>query len=229
MHNFKYGRFSFEWMFQEADIKEYTLTVEKGKPVLLRGKQTPYETQERLIRKRARWIREQIQEMDLIKEGDIVSGSRIKYLGRHYMAVVMCSEKQRGATVAFDGRKFYITVNASAENRQTLIERALDRFFKKKAVEKLFPRVQYWEKQTGLSAQKVKLFRFPSRWASCNLDGVLEFHPKCMELASKVLDYVIVHELVHTVELNHTKQFWKLVEEKFPDWKECHRRLNREV
>jgi predicted metal-dependent hydrolase len=229
MNTFHYGSFSFDWLFEEATIKEHTITVEKGEPVLLRGTLVSLEKQKKMIQKRARWIRDQITAMSLIKEDDIVSGSRIKYLGRHYMVVIKLSEKQKGAKVHFNGHKFLLTINTSLEHQQEPIQKAFDRFFKQKAEEKLYPRIKYWEAQTGFSSSGVKLFRFPARWASCSREGVLEFHPRCMELAPKVLDYVIVHELAHTIEMNHTKKFWKLVNEQFPEWEECHKRLNWEL
>lgn len=226
MNSFTYGNFSFEWIFEEASLKEHTVTVEKNQPVKLRGALVSLDEQENLIRKRARWIRDKSKAVASIKEGDIVSGSRIKYLGRHYMAVIQLSDQQRGAKVHFNGSKFLIVVDASVDEIQPLIKRGLERFFREKAEDKLFPRIRFWEKQTGLQSTGSRLYKFPARWASCSKDGVMEFHPRCMELAPKVMDYVIVHELVHTIEMNHTKEFWKLVEDHFPQWKDCHERLD---
>jgi len=226
VNSYSYGSFSFEWVFEEASIKEHTITVEKEKPVLLRGQELPFEELEKLIRKRARWIRERIKTMASIKDDDIVSGSRIKYLGRHFMAVVVLSETQRGAKVTFNARKFRIVIDRDAENRQELIKRALDRFYREAAEEKLLPRIAMWEERTGLNCSGSKLHKFPARWASCSSDGVLEFHPRCIEHPFRVIDYIIVHELVHTLEMSHTKEFWKLVKEKYPQWEECHNRLD---
>ncbi|WP_328514995.1 M48 family metallopeptidase [Ralstonia solanacearum] len=56
-----------------------------------------------------------------------------------------------------------------------------------------------------------RIRHFQSRWASCDAANILLFHPRVMELARSVQDYVIVHELCHTVEKNHTRVFWSLV------------------
>lgn len=177
MYQYTYGDFSFEWVFEKASIKEHTITVEKGKPVLLRGEELPVKNLEKLIKKRARWIRDQIKAMASIKKDDIVSGSRIKYMGRHYMAVVVLSETQRGAKVTFNARKFTIVVDENAYNRQELIQRAINLFYRVSAEEKVLPRVKRWEEKTGLTCRSAKLHKFPARWASCSINGVLEFHP----------------------------------------------------
>jgi len=70
---------------------------------------------------------------------------------------------------------------------------------------------------------------FQSRWASCDAHNVLEFHPRVMELPTSVQDYVIVHELCHTVEKSHTKAFWALVARHMPDWQRQHAAIERAV
>jgi predicted metal-dependent hydrolase len=57
-------------------------------------------------------------------------------------------------------------------------------------------------------------YHFKRRWANCTAGNALEFHPRVMALPSSVLDYVIVHELCHTIEKNHTKAFgigWRCI------------------
>ena len=54
-----------------------------------------------------------------------------------------------------------------------------------------------------------------------------EFHPRVMELPASVQDYVVVHELCHTVEKSHTRAFWALVARQMPDWRRQHEVLER--
>ena len=90
-------------------------------------------------------------------------------------------------------------------------------------------RVRHWQRETGLQANGARIRHFQSRWASCDANNTLEFHPRVMELPASVQDYVIVHELCHTVEKNHTKAFWALVASHMPDWQRQHQVLERAV
>ncbi|WP_269058165.1 M48 family metallopeptidase [Vibrio vulnificus] len=64
--------------------------------------------------------------------------------------------------------------------------------------------MRYWQKETGLEATTFRIKKFEARWANCCTDNnVLEFHPRCMEFSHKAMDYIIIHELCHTVEKNH--------------------------
>ena len=64
-----------------------------------------------------------------------------------------------------------------------------------------------------------------TRWGSCSSKGNLNFNWKLVLLAPELLDYVVVHELAHRREMNHSKDFWKIVEAELPDYRERRRRL----
>lgn len=229
MYTFNYGSFSFDWIFEVANIKTHTITVEKDKLVLLKGKKLPHIELEKLIQKKARWIRSKIQSMKSISTDDIVSGSRLNYLGRTYMVIIEFSDTEKEAIVTFNARKFSIVVNRKDSTNQEIILKGIQEFQRRIALEKIYPRIKKWIKITGLEVSGYRIKRMESKWGNCTPDGLVEINPKCIELSNKAIDYVIVHELCHTVELNHTKEFWKLVEQHYPEWKECHNKLDGEV
>ena len=105
----------------------------------------------------------------------------------------------------------------------------LEQFYRDRAQDRLFARVRHWQRRTGLQATAARVRSFQSRWVSCDANNTLEFHPRVMELSASVQDYVIVHELCHTVEKNHTKAFWGLVASHMPDWQKYHQVLERAV
>lgn len=202
------------------------ITVEKDKPVVLSGKELPFEELENLIKKRARWIRDKITSMKSISEDDIVSGSRLNYLGRSYMVIIELSDTEIGSTVTFNARKFHIVVNSKVTDNQELIKHGIYKFQRKAVLDKIYSRFKYWEKITGLKGCGYRVNNLQTSWGRCSPEGLVELNQKCIELSSKVTDYIIVHELCHTVELNHTKEFWKLVAQHYPNWEECHNKLN---
>ena len=67
--------------------------------------------------------------------------------------------------------------------------------------------------------------RQKTRWGSCSCKGNLNFNWKLMLMPPEILDYVVVHELAHRKEMNHSRDFWKIVEQVLPDYQERRKRL----
>jgi predicted metal-dependent hydrolase len=65
-----------------------------------------------------------------------------------------------------------------------------------------------------------------ARWGSCNTKGLITLNQKLIHLDPKLIDYVIMHELCHLVEHNHSKRFYSLLAVMMPDWNDRRQRLN---
>ncbi len=77
------------------------------------------------------------------------------------------------------------------------------------------------------SVDEIRLRKYKAQWGNCTTDTRLSFHYKLSLLPRELAEYVIVHELCHTLHFNHSKAFWELVEKVCPDAKGC-RKLLRE-
>jgi len=226
-----YGQTIIEWRFQpDAKLKRHYVTVEQGQSVLLRGPMVDEAEQEVLVRHRARWIREKLALVNLPQSAeDITTGSRLRYCGRTYFTEVRHCPELTKPRLTFTAARFIVENPDGLVIQFDALMPLLDRFYRERANEKLLARVGHWERQTGLRANGARIRHFQSRWASCDTHNVLEFHPRVMELPARVQDYVIVHELCHTREKNHTKGFWALVARYLPDWQRQHDVLEREM
>lgn len=107
-------------------------------------------------------------------------------------------------------------ISISEEVRREGIERA----------KRIFPeRTAYFAKRMGVDYDRITIREQKTRWGSCSSKGNLNFNWKLVLLAPELLDYVVVHELAHRREMNHSKNFWKIVEAELPDYRERRRRL----
>ncbi len=97
---------------------------------------------------------------------------------------------------------------------------ALGRWLVRQAHEHLVPRLQVLGKQTGLRHRHVCVRRQKTRWASCSRHKAISLNVKLLFLSPELVAYVLLHELCHTVELNHSKRFWILVERHCPDYRQ---------
>lgn len=89
-------------------------------------------------------------------------------------------------------------------------------------------RVEYFARVIGVTYGKITIRNQKTRWGSCSSKGNLNFNCLLMLAPPEVLDYVVVHELCHRKQMNHSKAFWSEVEKVFPDYKEARKWLKEE-
>ena len=88
-----------------------------------------------------------------------------------------------------------------------------------KALEYIPERVAYFANQIGVTYGRITIRNQKTRWGSCSSIGNLNFNCLLMLTPPEVIDYVVVHELCHRKEMNHSKAFWSEVEKVLPDYK----------
>lgn len=89
----------------------------------------------------------------------------------------------------------------------------------KQAMERIPERVRYYAPIVGVDYGRITIRNQKTKWGSCSAKGNLNFNCLLMKAPEEVLDYVVVHELCHRQEMNHSPRFWKLVEQVMPDYK----------
>lgn len=98
---------------------------------------------------------------------------------------------------------------------------------KESAREFILGRLHYWNQHYQFTIGQVRIKVTTSRWGSCSSNGNLNFNYQIFFLPADVADYIIVHELCHLGELNHSPAFWALVAETIPDYKEKIKHLHQ--
>ena len=97
-----------------------------------------------------------------------------------------------------------------------------------KALKVIPARVEYFAKVIGVTYGKITIRNQKTRWGSCSSKGNLNFNCLLMLAPPEVLDYVVIHELCHRKQMNHSKAFWSEVEKVLPDYKEARKWLKEE-
>lgn len=88
-------------------------------------------------------------------------------------------------------------------------------------------RLKFFNQAYGFSYGRISIRNQKTRWGSCTRDGNLNFNYKLALLKPELADYVIVHELCHLKEFNHSPRFWKLVEQTLPNYKALRKEIQK--
>ncbi|MFH1425850.1 MAG: SprT family zinc-dependent metalloprotease [Candidatus Kerfeldbacteria bacterium] len=101
--------------------------------------------------------------------------------------------------------------------------------YREQALELVMERVEHFNAHYGFDFNTVRVRNQRTRWGSCSCKGNLNFNFKLLFLPPVVRDYVIVHELCHLEQMNHSSAFWELVAQRIPDHTEQRRNLRAYV
>lgn len=98
---------------------------------------------------------------------------------------------------------------------------------KKKVAKIIISRLEFFNQHYNLKYKRICIRDQKTRWGSCSKAGTLNFNYRLALLPEKLLDYVVVHELCHLKEMNHSVRFWNLVAETLPDFKSQRQALEK--
>jgi predicted metal-dependent hydrolase len=165
------------------------------------------------VESKAGWIRQ--KQADALKHAPVTEkhfrvGERFLFLGREYSLGVV--EKQRTA-LTFEGQ-FILSQKAMPRAAQ-----AFEQWYKAQALKVLSERVRYYAAKHGFQPGRIRISSARTRWGSCSSKGTLSFTWRLVMAPLEVIDYVVIHELVHLKVKNHSKTFWGSVAALMPDYK----------
>jgi predicted metal-dependent hydrolase len=171
---------------------------------------------DKLVNREKAWISKKLEEAVKInaekKNFKITEGDLLRLAGGKYPLM-------KGRYDGFDGKAFYITDDCEK------VQKSLADIYRSTAKEVLTKRANLLSETTGLKFNSVKISGAKTRWGSCSCKNKINFSWRLIMAPLDVIDYVVVHELAHTVQHNHSKNFWNIVARFVPDYKEKRKEL----
>jgi predicted metal-dependent hydrolase len=186
-----------------------------------------------IVRKHAQWILRQQQKLaqHLPKQSPrhFEAGETYRYLGREIRLKVMEATGDQPAHELVKVDKGYLRVWVKDPQDKKRVERLVEGWYRQQAeivfLSRLLTQLPRF-KQYPIQPPELAIRRMKARWGSCGTNGKVTLNLKLIQVDQDLIDYVIVHELCHLIEHNHSKHFYALLDRMLPDWHERRQRLN---
>lgn len=176
-----------------------------------------------IIRKHQRWIENKLSEVEkrrqMFPPRKFIQGEKFLWLGKEYPLVI--SGESRPA-LKFTGQEFILSSRWQSRAREIF-----RKFYRQKAQAYLSRRTAELAGLNGFRFTRFRLSSAATRWGSCSARGTISLTWRLVLAPPEIIDYVIIHELAHTRERNHSRAFWNLVEEQLPDYRQRRRWLKK--
>ena len=201
--------------------KTVQISVDAGRVYVAAPAAVPVSELRNMVRIRAAWILDQIRDQEARAKARplFVSGEKLPYLGRG-MRMIVSYGNTPTPTVRFDHWRFMVSVpgDLAGEERFDRIRGAFIEWYRERAAERLGAGVEGWWPKLGRGErQRILIRNQRRRWGSCAADGTLRFNWRLAMLRPALIEYIVVHELAHLTVMNHSTDFWDLVEGVLPD------------
>lgn len=145
-----------------------------------------------------------------------VGGEGFPYLGRSYR-LLLVGDREQDIPVKLERGRFKLRRGDAKRGHEHMVA-----WYAEHAQPWLAERVRRFEKRVGVEPSGIVVQDLGYRWGSCGKGGKLYFHWQSILLPPRIVEYVVVHELVHLREPHHSAEFWRRVERAMPDF--SHRR-----
>ncbi len=171
-----------------------------------------------LLNEKRRWILDKLAKCGHIRlpstEAEVKSGDTIPYLGQK-LRVIKRKNHEQADSIKVEGKRLVVSLKSTRIRLNLVLEgwyrREADKLIRKR-VDELCPKL-------GVTYGQLTVRGTKTRWGSCSQKGNLNFNWKLLMVPEAVIDYVMIHELAHLKEMNHSKEFWHLVAQHCPQWR----------
>ncbi|MBN46669.1 MULTISPECIES: M48 family metallopeptidase [unclassified Methylophaga] len=199
--------------------KSLAIKIQDGNVTVHLPKLMPLWLAKQFVMRKQHWIQDKLRHyQQRPPERQFIDGELQPFMGEHYPLHIIHESQRQRLHVQFDQQKFLIMAPDSASSIQ--IRQALARWYRHQAEALLTARVKQLAKHTGLQPNQVQIKSYKSRWGSCNIRGDIQLNWQLVQATKPISDYVIIHELCHLQQHNHSKAFWQLVEQFDPNYRQ---------
>jgi len=180
------------------------------------------------VKKRSRWIYEKLRDfrkqLEHITPRQYISGESHYYLGKQYLLKVIEAPEQAQGVKLLRGKLEVSVKIKSAEKVKTL----LADWYKARAKEIFAKRLDAMLEQAlwVTDCPPLRILTMQTQWGSCSPNGRITLNPHLVKAPRECIDYVILHELCHIAEHNHSERFYRLMSKVMPKWEKTKERLD---
>lgn len=212
--------------------RSLTLRVGFDQKVMVRApKYVRFEQIANFVKTRADWVLAKRAEVALLNrpsDESYENGSRVSFLGKEYQIEVRAADSR---LVKAYGKRLIVKVPAEATEKR--VAKLIADWYREQALAVFTERMQIcYQKAKRIGIRPVKALqirKMKSRWGSCRKNGNITLNLMLIKLPLPVIDYVIMHELCHLKEFNHSSAFYALLDRLMPGWQEQRDRLSTYV
>lgn len=202
-------------------IKNTYIQIKDGEVIIKTSPRSSIKYIEGIVNGKTDWINKKLEEQSTKQSITYKNGSTVRVLGKPYTLKIMYVDSKRNA-LNMDNQYLYCDLSRDCKvNEQELI----DKLYKYIAKEEVQSAMEDLKVRTGLAPLECTIKNLKATWGICSSKEKISINQNLMAYSRHAIEYVCLHEICHLKHMNHSKQFWNMVEYYMPDYKEAKKEL----
>ncbi|MAT57896.1 MAG: zinc metalloprotease [Ignavibacteriae bacterium] len=204
-----------------TERKSVNIIIDRNSKIIVRApKRLTRDDVAKVVNSKKHWIYNKLSNSSkpITSPKEFVSGESLLYLGEHYKLRILDEQ--------FSGLRFdnEFTISKSNKSKTKEIFKA---WYLAQAKKKFLPIVDYYSDTLGVKYNRIYIKSMKASWGSCSPNKSITLNWKLVKAPLYVINYIIVHELAHLIELNHSEDFWNIVSVQVPNYKKAKKWLTQ--
>jgi predicted metal-dependent hydrolase len=201
-------------------IKRISLALENKNEIIVK---TPLGIKSNVLRdivlRHKNWVLNSIKRVPVKNQFDFVCGGKLPFLGVQYPIKLLVDKRIKNPKFVLENDIFYIYYNDDKKSYDDFTD-GLKKYYQRMAQKTIDPLFDKWCFKTKMYPQKITYRKAKRRWGSCSHINNISINYMLLQFSVDAIEYVVLHELCHIQEKNHSKRFWNLLSSFMPDYKQ---------
>lgn len=196
---------------------------EEGEIIVFSPLNISEKTIDTIVKSKEKWIRDKLEEIDRIgagqKKKEFKAGETLLYLGE-FITLEVLESNARKSSGLISNNTIKVFVSDGIERKEHIIRDTVINVYKQEAKRTFTERTNLYSRIIEVRPQRIVIKDQKTLWGSCSSKGNINYNYRLIMAPVEIIDYVVVHELCHLKHMNHSKEYWKVVQSVLPDYKE---------
>lgn len=207
------------------------IQIKEGRVVLKVPRSSSTQYINNLLEEKLEWIQSKLEDYETSNRNiKFENNTTIPILGKKVILRINFSYKIKRAKLERKNQNLYITFPAEVEKisedaLKIKVKNLIERYFKSIAMEEVVPAMEDITNKVGLVPNEMYIKNLKSVWGLCSSKKYITINQNLMMFSRHAIEYVCLHEVCHLKHMNHSKEFWKMVEYYMPDYKLAQKEL----
>lgn len=222
MNNIKYNNKVIEYKIVKSKIKNVYIHIKDGQVIVKAPIKVKEKELEKIVESKKEWIYKKLEEKrirDNKKEGSI------KLLGKKYPLKINLVKQDISNIYIEDGIMIIEIPETYKKQYIEISKQMIDDMYLKVAEKEVDMAMQIVTRIVGIKPNKYRVKKIKTAWGTCTSNNNITINSELMKYDRKVIQYVVLHEVCHLRYMNHSKDFWNMVEKYMNDYKEVRKML----